>query len=67
MAMSPRKRLGVDQRRVLQLLARSTNGHTESTLLAFATAMPEAVRAGKRPIKVVRVRITDAGRMALAG
>jgi len=52
---------------VLQLLARSTNGHTESMLLAFATAMPETVRAGKRPIKVVRVRITDAGRMALAG
>jgi hypothetical protein len=79
--MSPRKRgVGPDQRRVLQLLqllARSTNGHTEAMLLAhgfatatltvlvrdgLATATPETVRAGKRPIKVTRVRITDAGR-----
>jgi hypothetical protein len=82
MAMIPRKRgIGPDQRRVLQLLARSTNGHTEAMLLAhgfttamltvlvrdgLATATPETVRAGKRPIRVVRVRITDAGRQALA-
>ena len=32
-----------------------------------ATAMPEPLHAGKRPIEVVRVRITDAGRLALAG
>jgi hypothetical protein len=31
------------------------------------TATLETVRAGKRPIEVVRVRITDAGRLALAG
>jgi hypothetical protein len=30
-------------------------------------ATPETVHAGRRPIKVVRVRITDAGRLALAG
>jgi hypothetical protein len=81
MAMSPRKRLGVDQRRVLQLLARSKNGHTEALLRAhgvttamltvlvrdgFATATPEIAR-GKRPIKSVRMRITDDGRRAIAG
>jgi hypothetical protein len=33
----------------------------------LATAAPEIVHAGKRPIDVVRVRITDAGRLALAG
>ena len=33
----------------------------------LATATPETVHAGKRPIEVVRVRITDAGRLALAG
>jgi hypothetical protein len=33
----------------------------------LATATPETVHAGKRPVEVVRVRITDAGRLALAG
>jgi hypothetical protein len=33
----------------------------------LATATPETVHVGKRPIEVVRVRITDAGRLALAG
>jgi hypothetical protein len=33
----------------------------------LATATPETVHAGKRPIKVVRVPITDARRLALAG
>jgi hypothetical protein len=33
----------------------------------FATATPEIVRAGNRPIEVVRVGITDAGRQALDG
>ena len=33
----------------------------------LATATPETVHAGKRPIEVVRVRITDAGRLALVG
>jgi hypothetical protein len=33
----------------------------------LATATPETVHAGKRPIEVVRARITDAGRLALAG
>jgi hypothetical protein len=29
----------------------------------LATATPETVHAAKRPIEVVRVRITDAGRL----
>jgi hypothetical protein len=33
----------------------------------LATATPETVHVGKRSIEVVRVRITDAGRLALAG
>jgi hypothetical protein len=33
----------------------------------LATATPETVHPGKRPIEVVRVRITDAGKLALAG
>jgi hypothetical protein len=33
----------------------------------LVTATPETVHAGKRPIEVVRVQITDAGRLALAG
>jgi hypothetical protein len=33
----------------------------------LATATPETVRAGKRSIKVVWLRITDAGRLALGG
>ena len=33
----------------------------------LATAMPQTVHSGNRPIEVVRVRTTDAGRLALAG
>jgi hypothetical protein len=71
-----------DQRRALRLLAGSPLGVTEAMMLAhgftvemltvlvrdgLATATPETVHVGKRPIEVVRVRITDAGRLALAG
>jgi hypothetical protein len=64
------------------LLAAAPNGATEAIMLAhgftiemltvlvrdgLATATPETVHAGKRPVEVVRVRITDAGRLALAG
>jgi hypothetical protein len=64
------------------LLAGSPLGVTEAIMLAhgfttdllvnlphegLATATPETVHAGKRPMEVVRVRITDAGRLALAG
>jgi hypothetical protein len=72
-----------EQRRALRLLTRGgSDGYTESMMLAhgftismlaglvldgLATATTETVTAGSRPIKVVRVRITDAGRQALAG
>jgi hypothetical protein len=81
MAMSPRKRgINPEQRRMLQLLARSSNAHSESIMLArgftnemlgrlvidaFATAAPETVFGGRRAFKVVRMRITDAGRQAI--
>jgi hypothetical protein len=79
--MAMRKRaIRDEQRRVLRLLARSSNGHTEAMLLAhgfnnemlgrllldgLATATPQIVKPGKRPLRVVRMRITDAGRQAL--
>jgi hypothetical protein len=65
-----------------RLLAGSSHCCTEAILLAhgftiemlivlvrdgFATATPEIVHAGSRPIEVVRVGITDAGRQALDG
>ena len=81
--MSARKSgLSVDQRRALGLLAGSSHGCTEAILLAhgftiemlivlvcdgLATATPEIVHAGRQPIEVVRVGITDAGRQALDG
>jgi hypothetical protein len=70
-----------DQRRALRMLAGCPLGVTEAIMLAhgftiemltvlvrdgLATATPETVHAGKRPIEVVRVRITDNGRLALA-
>jgi hypothetical protein len=69
-----------DERRLLELLAGSANGTTDALLLAhgfdvdlmarlvrerLATATPERVFAGGKPVEVTRVRITDAGRRAL--
>jgi hypothetical protein len=69
------------RRRALQLLAASRDGATEAIMLAhrisvelmvelvragLATAKAERVVAGGRAMEVVRVRITDAGRQALA-
>jgi hypothetical protein len=66
---------------VLELRAASRDGYTEASLLAhgfkiemladliragLATAKIERMMAGKRPIEVVRVRITEPGRRALA-
>ncbi len=74
--------LSAEQRRALWLLAGSSHGCTEAILLAhgstiemlivlarggLATATPEIVHAGSRPIEVVRVGITEAGRQALDG
>jgi hypothetical protein len=70
-----------DRRRALELLASCRDGCTEAMMLAhgftvpqmvelvragLATATAERVVAGSRKIEVARVRITDAGRKALA-
>jgi hypothetical protein len=69
-------------RRALELLAGSRDGMTETMLAAhgftvdmlaemiragLATAKIERMVAGNRPIEVVCVRITDAGRQVLTG
>jgi hypothetical protein len=71
-----------ERRRLLELLAASDEGCTESLLLAhgfaleliesiedagFVTAQGERTFAAGRAIEFTRVRITDAGRRALAG
>jgi hypothetical protein len=74
-------KMSLEQRRALILLARvEATGITEALMLAngfkiemlnglvrdgLATAHPETVR-GQRPIEVTRMRITEAGRQALA-
>jgi hypothetical protein len=70
------------RRRALELLATSRDGCTEAIMLAhgftveqmveivragLATAKAERVVAGRLPMEVTRVRITEAGRRALGG
>jgi hypothetical protein len=70
-----------DRRRALELLAASADGCTEAIMRAhgfstdllvelinakLATATAERIVAGSRKIELARVRITDAGRKALA-
>jgi len=70
-----------DRQRALELLASCRDGCTEAILIAhgfsieqmvelvqagLATATAERMMAGKKPMGVTRVRITDAGRQALA-
>jgi hypothetical protein len=77
----PRRQRKPDRQRALQLLASCRDGCTEAIMLAhgfsidlmvelvraaLATATAERVVAGKREIEVARVRITAAGRKALA-
>ena len=69
------------RRRALELLAGSPDGCTEAILLAhgfpvgllvklidagLATAHAERMMVGGRPMEVTQVRITDAGRRAIA-
>jgi hypothetical protein len=71
-----------DKRRALRLLAAAPNGGTEAIMLAhgfttgvldamvrdgLATAEQREMRAGRQPIKVIWLTITDIGRLALAG
>jgi hypothetical protein len=70
-----------EQRRLLELLSESADGCTDALLqehgfkldvlislvsAEFATAKPERTFAGSQPVEVTRVRITEAGRRALA-
>ena len=81
-ARGAKRRLGTKARDALELLAAASPSCPEMLLLAhgfkvemvaglvregLATAQPEAVNVGDRPIEVVRVMITDAGRAALEG
>jgi hypothetical protein len=71
-----------DRRRALELLASCRDGCTEAIMLAhgftteqmvelvragLAMATAERIVAGGRTVEVARVRITEAGRRALAG
>ena len=70
-----------DRRRALELLAASPDGCTEAILFAneftaqmlielirteLATAQPERMIADGKQIEITRMRITEAGRQALA-
>ena len=74
-------RLTLKARRALELLAVDQRGLTETLLrtygftrgmlaglvrTGFATAQRQTVKAGGAPIEVVRIRITEVGREALA-
>jgi hypothetical protein len=76
-----RRRPKADRRRALELLASCPDGYTEGIMLAhgfttaqivelvragLASASTERVVAGILKIEVARVKITDAGRRALA-
>jgi hypothetical protein len=78
---SSNSRLSTEERRALEVLAKSADGCTTSIMLAhgfassvlaqlittgLATAKSEHIRAGQRAIDVTRVRITYAGRVGLA-
>ena len=77
-----KRHLGAEARDALELLTAASPSCPELLLLAhgfkiemlaglvragLATAQPEAVNAGGRLVEVVRLRITDAGRRAIAG
>jgi hypothetical protein len=82
MAVSPQRGFAAEQHRALRLLAGSPLGATEAMMLAhgftdemlarlvrdgLATASPGGIRASGRSMKVTWLRITEAGRQALAG
>jgi hypothetical protein len=75
-------RLSTEQRQALELLAADPHGATEELLVlahgfdsdmiaglvrrGLATAQRESMKAGGKTIEIVRIRITGAGRDALA-
>jgi hypothetical protein len=81
-ASPPKPRLTAEQREALELLASDPQGATEELLVlahgfdsdmiaglvhsGLAMARRENMKAGSRAIEVVRIRITGAGRKALA-
>ena len=81
MASPPRKRrLSLKARQALELLAVDERGLAEALLLTYgftrdllaglvhtglATAQRQTVKAGGQTIKVIRIRITEAGRQAI--
>jgi len=83
MASSLRKRrLSLKARQALELLAVDQRGLAEALLLTYGftrdllaglvytgltTAQRQAVKAGGKTIRVIRIRITEAGRRALDG
>jgi hypothetical protein len=82
MVPSPRKRLSLKARQALELLAVDQRGLADALLLTYgftrdllaglvgtglATAQRQTVKAGGKTIRVVRIRITEAGRRALEG
>jgi hypothetical protein len=84
MSSSPRKRrLGPEQRRVLELLAGNPHGVTEELLMyghgfswrmvarvvraRLATVQRRVIMAGDMPVEIGKVTITAAGRRALEG
>jgi hypothetical protein len=78
--MIPKRKIDNDRRRALSLLAGSPNGHNEAIMRAHGFTpdlLADLVRAGlatshvervgrRRPIEVVRLRITKLGWKALA-
>jgi hypothetical protein len=82
-ALHEERQLSAEQRRALEFLAEARQqGCTGATLLGhgfnvamladlvcdgLATGHRETMRVGCRKIKVARIRITDAGRMAIEG
>jgi hypothetical protein len=77
-----RRRPPATRRRALELLAASPDGCTEAIMLAhgfttkqivelvragLAAAHSQRVIVGRRTIEIARVKITEAGRLALAG
>jgi hypothetical protein len=80
--VSPQRGGAAERLRALRLLAAAPNGRTEAIMLAhgftnalldglvrggLATADRRAMRAGRQPVEVTWLVITDAGRQALAG